>query len=67
MGDAIIISSVVISILGAIAALCGKLHFKRCKSMCCESDCVPSRNVSRNNSTANVEVDIKHSRVSADL
>lgn len=50
MGDAILISSVIIAVLGAITAFFGKLHLKNCKSMCCESDCAPSRNVSRQNS-----------------
>lgn len=63
MGDVIIISSVIIGVLGAIAALFGKLHFKNCKSMCCESDCAPSRNVSRQNSKKELEVMTKVSQM----
>lgn len=66
MGDAIIISSIVISVLGAIAALFGKLKFKHCKSMCCESDCAPSspsRSVSRQNSKKDLDSVVKVSQM----
>ena len=53
MGDAILITTVVLSIATGILAFFGKLKFKHCKSACCESDCADSsrsRDVSRQNS-----------------
>jgi hypothetical protein len=38
--DAVSISVIVISVIGAIGSLVSVLHLKKCHSGCCDSECV---------------------------
>ena len=42
--EPISISALIISIVSAIAFLIHKLHIKKCKSICCSSDCTSPPN-----------------------
>jgi hypothetical protein len=59
--DAIIISSVIISVVGALGVFLARLHIKGCKSICCESDCRSPPNTPEN-SVNDVYAPISHRR-----